>query len=251
MENIFLLISLFFIYSFLGWTTEVLLNLVRNKRFINRGFLIGPICPIYGVGGIIMYLTLNSYIEHPVVLFILATVTCSALEYFTSWIMEAIFKNRWWDYTHMKYNINGRICLEYAVFFGLGAMAIFYLVNPKMIPIILSINSKYLEIIDYSLLFIFVIDLCVSFDIILNLKNISENIRSDSSEIISLKVREILLNRNILYRRLVHAFPDMSIENTLSRLRHKLEKRREKIREEKERLKKERRELSFYKWKKK
>ena len=100
---------LFIIYSILGWSLEVLLSLYEHKRFINRGFLIGPYCPIYGAGSILLTLLLTNYENNIIILFILSMVICGILEYFVSFILEKIFKLRWWDYTNMKFNINGRI----------------------------------------------------------------------------------------------------------------------------------------------
>lgn len=101
---------LFFIYSLIGWLMEVLLTLYNEHKFVNRGFLLGPCCPIYGFGCIILYLLLKPYTNNVIVLFILTLFTCSVIEYITSYFMEKIFHLRWWDYSNLKYNLNGRIC---------------------------------------------------------------------------------------------------------------------------------------------
>ena len=88
---------LFVFYSFLGWLMEVTQGYVRHKKFVNRGFLIGPYCPIYGYGAISMTLLLKGYANDPIVLFVMAIVICSILEYTTSFVMEKIFKIRWWE----------------------------------------------------------------------------------------------------------------------------------------------------------
>ena len=98
------------IYSIIGWIYESTLCSITNKKLINRGFLNGPYCPIYGSGAILVILILGR-IKNPVLLFFLgALVTCS-LEYLTSYVMEKLFHARWWDYSQRKFNINGRVCL--------------------------------------------------------------------------------------------------------------------------------------------
>ena len=95
---------LFIIYAFLGWVMEVTAKLIQYKRFINRGFLVGPYCPIYGFGAVLITILLERYLYDPVILFVMAIVTCATLEYLTSWIMEKLFKARWWDYSNRKFN---------------------------------------------------------------------------------------------------------------------------------------------------
>ena len=98
---------LFMLYYFLGWCMEVTLISIQNKRFVNRGFLIGPYCPIYGYGGVLITLVLGRYKYDPLVLFVMTVVTCGILEYLTSWAMEILFKARWWDYSKERFNLNG------------------------------------------------------------------------------------------------------------------------------------------------
>ncbi|HHY52695.1 MAG TPA: putative ABC transporter permease, partial [Clostridiales bacterium] len=98
----------FVFYSILGWVYETILCSTLEKRFINRGFLNGPYCPIYGFGALIVIVTLRS-VENVVLLFLMAAVLTSTLEYITSWGMEKLFHARWWDYSHKKWNINGRV----------------------------------------------------------------------------------------------------------------------------------------------
>ena len=96
----------------MGWCIEVIDTLITTKKFVNRGFLIGPYCPIYGVGAIIMIVSLNRFIDVPIMLFVMSMVIFALLEYYTSYFMEKLFRARWWDYSTKKFNINGRICLE-------------------------------------------------------------------------------------------------------------------------------------------
>ena len=118
---------LFIIYSIIGWILEIIFAFINLKKFVNRGFLIGPYCPIYGAGCLLLTILLSKYAEDTIVLFALSIIICSILEYLTSWIMEKIFKLRWWDYSDMKFNINGRICLETMIPFGIIGSRVFYL----------------------------------------------------------------------------------------------------------------------------
>ena len=111
MENLQMYFLFFIIYSFLGWIIEVILCSIIEKKIVDRGFLIGPICPIYGCGAVIITLALSSYKDDWIVVFCMAVILAGALEYFTSYAMEKIFHARWWDYSNNKFNINGRICL--------------------------------------------------------------------------------------------------------------------------------------------
>ena len=110
---------LFISYSILGWLMEVTVKYFQFRRFINRGFLIGPYCPIYGWGAILITLLLKKYIDDPIALFALGMMLCAILEYFASYLLEKTFKARWWDYSNQKFNINGRICLKTMIVFGL------------------------------------------------------------------------------------------------------------------------------------
>ena len=105
------------IYSIIGWGYESTICSIGQRKLINRGFLNGPYCPIYGTGAVLVLLVLGR-IQNPVLLFFAgALVTCS-LEYLTSWLMEKLFHARWWDYSKRKFNIGGRVCLIGAVVFG-------------------------------------------------------------------------------------------------------------------------------------
>ena len=111
---------LFICYSFIGWVIEVIYEYFVNGKLVNRGFLIGPYCPIYGVGGLIATITLTSHKDSVIILFVMSMFMFALLEYFTSYLMEKLFKARWWDYSNYKFNVNGRVCLYLSCLFGLG-----------------------------------------------------------------------------------------------------------------------------------
>lgn len=208
METFFYWFLTFFIYSFFGWILETSIVLIRNRKFINRGFMIGPYCPVYGVAGLLITWILGKYENDFFALFILSLVISSIIEYLTSYVMEKMFRARWWDYSKRKFNLNGRICLFNCLFFGLfGALAISF-VNPIIRNLILSIESKYFYIISTFLVTIFIVDYINSFKITFRLKKSFKNLKKDSTEEISKKVKEALINSSKMFDRLFLAFPN-------------------------------------------
>jgi len=229
MDTFVYYVVIFYFYSFIGWAQEVIQSIFKFKKFINRGFLIGPICPVYGFGSVMITFFLKKYIDQPFFVFLTAIFICCTLEYFTSYILEKLFKARWWDYSHMKFNINGRICLECGLGFGLGAMAILYLVNPYIIdPVFNHINIEFLTYITYITLTIQVIDTIISFSFISKLKNISNSIKSDNTEVITREVKRMLEASTLPYRRLLESFPNMQINNRLSIIKSKLDEQKKR-----------------------
>lgn len=204
--SIGLLFLLFIIYSFFGWCMEMVVCYLSTKKWVNRGFLIGPVCPIYGCGCLLIILLLNKYLDDPIVLFVMAMLLCSFLEYFTSYIMEKIFKARWWDYSHKKYNINGRICLDNIVAFGVLGLLMMYLINPFVLKFLGYVDIRVLNIVSIILGIVFIVDSIISFKVITGFKKVAKTIKKDSTEEITKKVREILSKRGVLYKRLVSAF---------------------------------------------
>ena len=199
---------LFMLYAMLGWLMEVVYALVTKKKLSNRGFLIGPYCPIYGVGCILIIILLSGFKKYPVVVFILAIIICSILEYFTSYIMEKLFKARWWDYTKTKFNINGRICVDTMLPFGIIAFIIIYLVNPIVARAIEKTPDTVLTIIAITFLAVFILDLIASFNIVNNFKKtIKKATLDDRTDDINKYIRETLSSKSLLHRRLLRAFP--------------------------------------------
>lgn len=206
---IFKYVILFFTYSLIGWIIEVIGKLITTKKFVNRGFLIGPICPIYGVGGLIISLTLKDYTNAPLVLFGMSILICSVLEYFTSYLMEKLFNTRWWDYSNYKYNINGRICLETLLPFGLLGITMIYIINPILFKFLNIFSLNIIKIISIILLIIFITDIIISFNIILKITKNIKIIKKDATEEISKKVKQIITKPNILQKRIFNAFPNI------------------------------------------
>ena len=123
------LVLWFFAYSFLGWLWEVVYSLVKHRRFVNRGFVYGPVCPIYGAGAL-MAIVVVGPLGNPFAQFVLGGLLAGVMEFATSWVMERLFHARWWDYTGYFGNIQGRVCLLGVCVFGLMAVLVDHVVHP-------------------------------------------------------------------------------------------------------------------------
>ena len=129
----------FILYAFLGWACEDLYCGIPTKKFINRGFFYGPYCPIYGVGALLVLYPLLFVKDYPILVFVLGVIITSALEYITSWVMEILFKTRWWDYSERFMNINGRVCLLNSTLFGIMYIVVIYIIHPIIQDIVMDI----------------------------------------------------------------------------------------------------------------
>lgn len=181
----------------------------NNKKVVNRGFLIGPYCPIYGTAAVLMILCLGKYKNDLVVLFVMAIVISSILEYITSYLMEKMFKARWWDYSKKAFNINGRICLTNALAFGVLGVLLIAVIHPILEDVIRGIESPYFYIITTFCFTVFFIDFITSFKITISLKQSFQQLKKDSTEEISKKVKETLAESSKLGHRLLEAFPNL------------------------------------------
>ncbi len=120
----------FFVYGFLGWCTEVAYATTRQKRFVNRGFLNGPICPIYGVGVVVVVSFLTPFKENLLMLYVTSTILVTVLEGVTGFLMDKIFHHKWWDYSNRPLNIGGYVCLLFSIAWGVGCVIIVKLIHP-------------------------------------------------------------------------------------------------------------------------
>ena len=157
--SIWSLIALFFLFAIIGWIWEVVLHIIVDGEFVNRGVLQGPWLPIYGYGGILILTVLNKFRAKPLRQFIATIVLCGTIEYFTSVYLEIVYDGqRWWDYSGYFLNLHGRICAEGLLVFGLGGIAIVYIVAPLLDNIIKKIDHKKLVTICCILVILFVTD---------------------------------------------------------------------------------------------
>ena len=210
-DKLSMLFIFFITYSVIGWIIEVTCKSIENKHLVNRGFLIGPWCPIYGCGCTLIVLLLSKYSNDFPVLFVMSMIICSVLEYFTSFILEKLFKARWWDYSRWKFNINGRICLETMIPFGILGSLLVYYIQPFMLSIYNKIPTNTSHLIALILLIVFVADYIVSSNVMMKLKINKMDVNKDDTEEITSYVRNAISERSILYRRLINAYPNMKV----------------------------------------
>lgn len=136
MDSFWAMLLLFTVYSMIGWTAETLLCSVAVGKFVNRGFLSGPFCPIYGFGGLLISAALGPVQDNLPVLFLSAVVLTSALEYLTGFALETLFHAKYWDYSTRRCNLQGRVCLGNALAFGLGGVLTLRVLQPVLLMLI-------------------------------------------------------------------------------------------------------------------
>ena len=123
---------IFFVYAFLGWCTEVSYAALRTGKFVNRGFLNGPVCPIYGCGVVVVLVGLEPLKGNFVLLFLGSVVLTSALEWATGFVLEKLFRQRWWDYSDKPFNLGGYICLEFSIMWGFACLFVVDILHPSI-----------------------------------------------------------------------------------------------------------------------
>ena len=181
----------FFFYSFIGWFFESCYCSIRPKKWINRGFLRGPICPIYGTGGLVMmvcllplrHITENLYLNE-LLIFVAGAVLCDIVEFMTSYIMEKLFNARWWDYSNKKFNIQGRICLTHTFYWGTCSCLFVFILEPIMnLYIVGQVSESSRNILTYIFLTVFAFDLLDTVINALGIRDISSKFMKLSEEI--------------------------------------------------------------------
>jgi len=245
MLSFYQIFLLFILYSFLGWFCEVLYCSIYQRKFVNRGFLYGPICPIYGVGAIVIFSLLSSLADNLVILFISSMVLTSIIEYFTSWVMEKLFDTKWWDYSNYKFNINGRVCLLNSTLFGIMGIVAVRFVHPFVLSILYSINDIWTKTLSITFMVIFVIDLIFTLKSLVNFKQYLRrfedfihtiftkieqekwviNIHDNLEELVE-KIKEKLIHHTEENKNQLILQKDMKKEDLEKKLREFIEKRK-------------------------
>lgn len=240
LNNLAYLFIIFLFCSVVGYICEVLCKSIPQKKWVNRGFLCGPYCPIYGIGAIMILFTLLRYKSDPLTVFIMGVVITSALEYFTGFLLEKIFHNKWWDYSKYKYHINGRVCLKNSIWFGIGALAVIYLGEPFFTDIFSKLSIKTVNIIAIVGLIILLVDCTYSFIIAYNLRNriiICEELKNQKIAKIPGMLERLIKERvkdfKTYPKRLLEAFPYLKQKNykefeLMKKLREKNKRKRKK-----------------------
>lgn len=239
------LLFYFVIYSFLGWTLEVSYALYSQHKFVNRGFLNGPFCPIYGFGSLILIIFLNSFKNNLMLLFIFSVLLTSLLEYITGYILETVFNTRWWDYDDNAYNIKGRVCLSFSIIWGAASVFIVKVVHPFVERFTTKIPVSYEKILFYLFITYFIVDLTTTVisliefrKIIIQLEQISKEIKErysyliEKTDVIEGPIKELKIKYDntitsikVNHKRLLSAFPNLmskSFDNVLKEIQNKL-----------------------------
>ncbi len=149
-------------YSFLGWCMESTFCSVCQKRWINRGFLHAPLCPIYGVGVLIMVNFFTPFVNNIPLFYVMATVVMSAWEYFVGWLLEVTTHVKYWDYSHRRFNLKGRICLGNSLYWGLAAYLAIFLIHPATAHLFAKLNPLPRQILALILAVLILIDTIIT-----------------------------------------------------------------------------------------
>lgn len=189
-DTIVYYITYLIIYSFAGWILESVCKTIDQKKWVNSGFLNGPFCPIYGFGAIIMLLCLNFLKEKTILLFSAGFFILSVWEYLVGVLLEKVFKTKYWDYSRLKFNIHGRICLKNSLFWGvLGVLFIRYM-HPFIERYIKILPINLLLYVDIVIGIAIIVDLVFSILAITNFETMVKKI-NELGENIKEKVKEL------------------------------------------------------------
>lgn len=140
--NLYDLMLFFIVYSFLGWCIEVIYHSVTKGIFVNRGFLNGPVCPIYGVGFTVVIICLTPLSSDFWLLFAGSVFLTTVLELVTGFILEKIFHEKWWDYSKEKFNLKGYVCLKFSLLWGVACALTMYFVQPMIFRLVCVVPYK-------------------------------------------------------------------------------------------------------------
>ena len=134
--SLYHILAFFLIYSCLGWCVEVVYAAATTGQLVNRGFLNGPVCPIYGFGMILVLFFLTPLEDNLLLLYLGGVILPSALELVGGWALYKLYRTRWWDYTDKPFNIGGYVCLEFSLMWGVGAMVMVKAIHPTIAALV-------------------------------------------------------------------------------------------------------------------
>ncbi len=224
----------FMFFSIIGYVVEVIHVSINSKKInLSRGFLIGPYLPIYGLSCVVMICLLKRYEEDLFALFVMSALVCTVLEYLTSLVLEKIFKLRWWDYSKKNFNVNGRVCLENSVLFGLGGIVVVRVINPFLMKWLDYLSVFALQTLAIIILLVFLADFALSLFVLIRLKiNVNKFTKMDATSEIKKEVRASLEKYTTLTIRLVKSFPTIKYPNSkaFSNFKSSLLKTKEELR---------------------
>ncbi|ERI91793.1 hypothetical protein HMPREF1982_02836 [Clostridiales bacterium oral taxon 876 str. F0540] len=162
----------FIIYSFLGWTLEVVYHLYTEKRFINRGFLYGPVCPIYGATAVLLILVLSSISSNMLYIFIGGALAATLIELITGFLMELFFHTKWWDYSDEKFNVKGYICLKFSILWGFLSIIFMKIINPVVSKFTYLLLDNFGQILYNVFLIIIIVDIALTINSLITFRKL-------------------------------------------------------------------------------
>ena len=169
---------IFILFSFIGWICEVIyVGVTSAHKFVNRGFLHGPICPVYGFGGVVILMLPPSLYATWIPLFLASMILCTTVEYFVSWLMEKLFHTRWWDYSHYNIQLNGRICLLNSILFGFLGVVVIHFVYPLMTDLLNSLGQTWISISGMIILAVLSVDIFFTVRKLVDFANVMKKLK--------------------------------------------------------------------------
>lgn len=208
----------FFLFSFLGWCMEVFLKLIQEHILVNRGFLIGPYCPIYGFGVIFIIFMIGDVLTLPygvLPIFFSGMVICGALEYFVSWFLEKRYHARWWDYSSKPFNIHGRVWIGNLILFGIASVIIMFCIEPLLQILLSKISETIKWMISAIIIVIMSTDALLTKHAMVVIRNQIDGCSPDDTEEISYYIHEYLHQMPYTIRHLGKAFPSSQISESM------------------------------------
>lgn len=179
----------FFIYCFLGWIWESCYVSAKQRKWVNRGFLRGPLIPIYGFGAISVLFVVIPVRDHLGWVYILGMASATLLEYVTGAVMERLFKVRYWDYSNQPLNLHGYICLVSSLAWGAFSVLLIHVIHLPVERLILDLNLGVVEILSFVLTILFAADTTQSFNDAMDLREVIERLTESSQEIRKIQKR--------------------------------------------------------------
>ena len=179
----------FYIYCFIGWCIESTFVSVKQKKFVNRGFMRGPFLPLYGSGAVLMLYVSIPVRNNLLMTFLAGCIAATVLEYITGVAMEALFKVRYWDYSDQPFNFQGHICLSSSIAWGFLTIALVKFIHGPVEHLVLSLNDSLASIAATALTVIIAADLALSFKAALDIRNMLEKMTKAKDELLKIQTR--------------------------------------------------------------
>lgn len=238
-------IILVLIYSFIGWLSEVIYAYYKSGQFINRGFLYGPLCPIYGVAITTIVLLLEPVKDNIVLIYLYSFVIITSIEYITSYVLEKLFQSKWWDYSDNKFNLKGRVCAFFSMMWGFAGVLIYKVLHPLVLKLLAEIPESTLVVLAYIGFWGFLLDFSLTIKSLIDLHRISVKLdellyrlKTEAKLEKFSKLKEVFENYTefdkklrLNHKRLLKSFPSFKknrFENLVENIKAELSKFRNK-----------------------